>query len=125
MCAAAPRRADSGPRIGLLFAYIIFSSVLLVGAIAPLGAGAQPRSSGPLDRAYDFLDRRMDKYHQGSTLRLVQSYHWTPTFNDGDISYTYDDTVMIIALLQRGEDDDIRRAEVLGDSLLYAQDHDP
>jgi len=90
-------------------------------AIAPAGASAATH----LARAYDFLYRQMDKYHNGSELRLVQSYVRTPTFRDGDITYTYDDTVMIIALLQRGRGEDIRRAEVLGDSLVYAQQHDP
>lgn len=79
----------------------------------------------PLDKAYIFLDGMMDRYAQGDTLRLVQSYVQTPIFDNGDISYTYDDAVMIIALLQRGQPDDIARAKVLGDSLIYAQEHDP
>jgi hypothetical protein len=81
--------------------------------------------SSPLDKAYVFLDGMMDRYAQDDTLRLVQSYVPTATFDNGDISYTYDDTVMIVALLQRGHPDDIARARVIGDSLLYAQQHDP
>src|ERR1700760_4868555 len=67
----------------------------------------------------------MDRYQQGANLRLVQSFVPTPTFDDGDVSYTYDDDVMVIALLQRGTKDDKTRAKILGDSLLYAQAHDP
>jgi len=79
----------------------------------------------PLDKAYTFLDTMMDRYQQGAALRLVQSFVPTPTFDDGDVSYTYDDDVMIIALLQRGTKDDKKRATILGESLLYAQSHDP
>ena len=81
--------------------------------------------ASPLDKAYTFLDGMMDRYKQGTDLRLVQSFVPTPTFDNGDVSYTYDDDEMIVALLQRGNQDDIGRAKVLGDSLLYAQTHDP
>ena len=99
--------------------------VLLLAGISAASAGEASRPSSPLDRAYQFLYARMDRYQRGPSLRLVQSYVRTPTFDDGDISYTYDDTVMIAALLERGEPEDIRRARVLGNSILYAQAHDP
>jgi len=83
---------------------------------------AQPRD--PLADAYAFLYKQMDKYAQGTALRLPQSYVPTATFSNGDVSYTYDDDVMTIALLARGNPDDIGRARVLGDSLLYLQAHD-
>jgi uncharacterized protein YyaL (SSP411 family) len=79
----------------------------------------------PLDRAYSFLDRMMDLYDQGATLRLVQSYVSTQAFDGGDVSYTYDDDVMVAALLARGAPDDRDRARVLGESLLAAQASDP
>jgi hypothetical protein len=86
------------------------------GAVAPLGS--------PLSRAYGFLDREMDRYASGASLRLVQSYVPTVSFSNGDLSYTYDDDVMLIALLARDTVDDIARARVLGDSLVYVQTHD-
>lgn len=86
---------------------------------------ARPEPGSPLPKAYVFLAERMDKHAQGSTLRLVQSYVPTTTFSNGDVSYTYDDDVMLIALLARGTPDDVARARVLGDSLLYVQSHDP
>jgi hypothetical protein len=89
--------------------------------LAPTTALADPT---PLDRAYLFLDRMMDLHAQGDTLRLAQSYLPTSTFDNGDVSYTYDDAVMIIALLARGTDDDIARARILGDSLVTAQERD-
>jgi hypothetical protein len=82
-------------------------------------------SAAPLDNAYSFIDTMMDLHAQGTTLRLAQSFVATPTFDGGDISYTYDDAVLIAALLARGTADDLARAKVLGDSLVYAQDHDP
>jgi hypothetical protein len=77
-------------------------------------------------KGYAFLARMMDKYATGSRLRLVQSYeggylgrqHFTASF-------TYDDALIIDALLARGESSDVTRAEVLGNSLVYVQAHDP
>src|SRR5262249_59372793 len=74
-------------------------------------------------RAYSFLDEMMDAYAQGSTLRLIQSY----SDQQGLLStaFTYDNAQVIHAYLMRGRGDDIDRARTLGDSLLYAQQHDP
>jgi hypothetical protein len=101
-------------------AHLAFCLTVLLGYSTSALAQATP-----LDKAYTFLDGMMDRYQQGAGLRLVQSFVPTATFDDGDVSYTYDDDVMIIALLQRGAKDDKDRAKILGDSLLYAQTHDP
>lgn len=98
---------------------MIRRAALAAFLLAPFAAEA-----APLDSAYTFIDQMMDLHAQGTTLRLVQSYVPTPTFNDGDVSYTYDDDVLIIALLQRGSADDVTRARLLGDSIVYAQAHD-
>lgn len=78
-----------------------------------------------LGKAYSFLDSMMDRYATGSTLRLSQSYVPTAALNLGDIAFTYDNAAVLIAFLQRGQSDDLARATVLGDSLVYAQAHDP
>jgi hypothetical protein len=96
--------------------------LLLAGSAGP---GAVAPAGSPLSRAYAFLDREMDRYGSGASLRLVQSYVSTATFSNGDLSYTYDDDVLLIALLARGTPDDVARARVLGDSLVYVQAHDP
>jgi hypothetical protein len=70
--------------------------------------------------AYTFLDQMMDRYATGSTLRLVQSYS-----GQGTDAYTYDNALIIDALLARGTPDDRARAEVIGDALLYVQANDP
>ncbi|MFL5238430.1 MAG: hypothetical protein ACJ8EL_12665 [Rhizomicrobium sp.] len=100
------------------------ATVLLL-LLSNADVAAEPQSRDPLAKAYAFLYEQMDRYQHGGTPRLPQSYVPTATFSNGDVSYTYDDAVMIIALLARGTSDDVVRARVLGDSLLYAQAHDP
>lgn len=99
------------------------TALLLLLPAADLRA-AQFQARDPLAMAYRFLDEQMDKHAQGKVLRLPQSYVPSATFSNGDISYTYDDDVMIIALLARGTSEDVARARVMGDSLVYLQAHD-
>ena len=55
--------------------------------------------------AYDFLDTMMDMYATGTTLRLVQSYTGGVLERLGYTdSVTYDDALMIDALLTRGNE---------------------
>ncbi len=75
-----------------------------------------------VDRAYEFLTRAMDAYQQGTTIRLIQSY--SDDLNLGSTAFVPDNAVAIIAYLQRGRRDDVARAMLLGDSVLYAQTHD-
>jgi hypothetical protein len=90
-------------------------------AVAPAG-GAQ----ASLQAGYSFLAQMMDRYASGSQLRLVQSYsggvlerrHFTA-------SVTYDDALIIDALLARGTAEDLSRAQILGEALLYVQANDP
>ncbi len=74
-------------------------------------------------RAYSFLGAMMDAYAQGSTLRLVQSY--TDQQGLSSTAFTYDNAQVINAYLMRRRWDDIARARVIGDALLYAQRNDP
>jgi hypothetical protein len=78
-------------------------------------------STSPVARAYIFLERMMDKYASGSTLRLAQSFVPTKASNLGSTAYVYDNAVAIAALLARH---DVSRASVLGSALVYAQQHD-
>ncbi|MEV8100571.1 phosphatidylinositol-specific phospholipase C [Kitasatospora sp. NPDC085879] len=98
----------------------------------PATVGAQiakaPRSS--TDPAYSFIAGAQDKYGS-SGLGVPQSYtggHFSPGTEFGpdgyQASFTYDNSVVIAALLA-GQNRDVARAVRLGDSLLYAQDHDP
>lgn len=91
---------------------------------AVLNAHASDRASASVERAFLFLEAMMDRYARGSTLRLAQSFVPTKALNLGSTSYVYDDDVMIAALLARGRAEDVDRAKVLGESLVYAQTHD-
>ena len=88
------------------------------GAFAPQGQRAIAVRSG-----YDYLNFAMDAYQQGPALRLIQ------TFSDeaklGSTAFVADSATAIVAYLRRGRRDDIARARLLGDSLLYAQANDP
>lgn len=72
-----------------------------------------------LDAAYSFLDLMMDAYATGPTLRLIQSYSDQQGLES--TAFTYDQAVVIGAYLVRSEAEDVTRAEVLGNSLVYAQ----
>ena len=65
----------------------------------------------------------MDAYAQGSTTRLSQSY--SDEIGLESTAFVYDNAVEIIARLLRGLGQDLARAEVLGNGLLYAQQSDP
>ena len=104
---------------------LFFANAFLVVGLCTAASGMDTKTSPPLGNAYSFLYGQMDKYQQGATLRLIQSFVPTSTFDNGDISYTYDDAVTVIALLRRGRANDLKRAKVLGDSLVYVQTHDP
>ena len=71
-----------------------------------------------VNNGFTFQNFMMDAYAQGSTVRLTQSYD---DANVGPTAFTYDNAVAIHAYLAAGDRDDIARAEVLGQGLLYAQ----
>lgn len=90
-----------------------------------------PRPASALSsqqKAFLFLDGRMDEYGSGTELRLPRSYaggfFTTPTF-DFVSSFAYDDALVILAYLGRGLRRDVMRAALLGDALLYLQANDP
>lgn len=76
----------------------------------------------PVERAYHYLNFVMDAYAQGNTLRLLQSYN-----NESGLlttGFVYDNALAVIAYLSNPTSDHLRRARVLGDSLLFAQGTD-
>ena len=71
-----------------------------------------------INKAFEFQEMMMDAYATGDTIRLTQSY------SDGGLestSFTYDNAVSIHAYLLSGTADGLKRAEVLGNGLIYAQ----
>ncbi len=75
-----------------------------------------------VERAYAYLSLAMDAYQHGRTPRLVQSFSDSQQL--GSTAFVYDNSLAILAFLERGERDDVSRAMLLGDSFLYAQTHD-
>jgi hypothetical protein len=131
---AAP--AGSGGQ-GARRATALTAACLAALALLPWGApGALARSwsRGPrplhaatsAELGYEFLYRMMDRYASGSRPRLVQSFaggklekrHFTD-------SLTYDDALIIDALVVRGTAEDVARAKLIGEALLYVQANDP
>ena len=96
---------------------------------AELGS-ALSQSNTPLqssvNNAYVFLNQMMDAYVQGSTVRLCQSY--SDQIAGGTFfstAFVYDNALLVLAYLARGKTQDVNRARIIGDALLYAQNTDP
>src|SRR5437879_2598621 len=85
--------------------------------------GDEERFRSSLHNAYLFLNTMMDAYAQGSTTRLSQSY--SDEIGLESTAFVYDNAVEIMARLLRGSGQDLARAQVLGNGLLYAQQIDP
>ncbi|GAA4608148.1 hypothetical protein BJY16_006694 [Actinoplanes octamycinicus] len=109
-------------------------TAFLTGAMLPSPAWAaapawmRGASAAAVRKAYDFLDTKFDEYGAGDALRVPRSYTGgffeTPEWTFVS-SFAYDDALVILAWLARGTPADVRRATILGDTLLYAQRHDP
>lgn len=114
-------------------AFVAASAVLVACSGSSLGGAAfspaRPlvrRTAIPahsVPRAYEFLRLMIDKYAQGSTARLVQSFDGGPLKNFTD-AVTYDDALFVDAVLARGSPEDVARAKVVGNAFLYVQAHD-
>ncbi|MEU9957191.1 Tat pathway signal sequence domain protein [Streptomyces sp. NPDC050982] len=80
------------------------------------GGSAQRRGLG-------FLAAAMDGYPDHGSVRLTQSY--SDQAGLFSTAFTYDNALAILAHLAGGGAGGRARAVVLGDALLYAQEHDP
>jgi hypothetical protein len=106
------------------------SAAVLAGIASPAeaSAGVTNSSTASVSKAYAFLAAKFDEFGSGTALRVPRSYtggfFQTPTF-DFVSSFTYDDALVILAWLASGTKDDLQRATILGDTLLYAQKNDP
>ncbi len=95
-----PREANASPAI----------PAGLLGEVEALAAS--------LNNAFTFVNLMMDAYATGSTVRLAQSYSDQAL---GATAFTYDNAVLLHAYLASGDPDNLPRAEVLGQGMLYAQ----
>jgi hypothetical protein len=91
-------------------------------APAPLGGSRTSRES--IRAAYAFLDAAADgNPDHNAGVRLAQSY--ADELGLFSTAFVYDNALAINAYLLEGSLRGRKRAELLGDGLLYAQDHDP
>jgi len=96
------------------------------GAVNSLDLPGGPQLQRSTNAAYAFLRQMMDAYAQGSTVRLCQSY--CDQIAGGTFfstAFTYDNALLALAFLACGSWDDIARAIIIGNALLYAQQTDP
>ena len=109
------------------------AAAVALGPVIASAHGTGPRTSAPAPvsitptstaNGYLFLDQMMDKYATGTTTRLVQSFIADSAMGTFTDSVTYDDALVIDALLARGTADDLARAKVIGNALLYVQAND-
>jgi hypothetical protein len=119
-----PARAGAAAALFSLFAVACSGGPPGSAAFSPGTAavrGSVP--SGSVAKAYEFLRLMMDEYATGSTRRLVRSYAngKLETLHD---SFSYDDALLIDAMLARAPAD-IARAKVVGNAFLYVQRYDP
>ena len=86
----------------------------------PLGSAVEGSETyvASLEKAFVFQNTMMDAYATGNTVRLTQSYSDQAL---GATAFTYDNAVSIHAYLLRGQANDLDRAQVLGNGLIYAQ----
>ncbi|MFJ8433975.1 hypothetical protein ACIQ9P_22005 [Kitasatospora sp. NPDC094019] len=96
------------------------------------GAGGTASPNESTRKADSFLRKAIDQHGAPDALRVPQSYtggHFGAGGPFGPTGYqssfTYDNAVTVIALLTNHTGTDFTHAIALGDSLLYAQDHDP
>lgn len=118
---------------------VLVAAVVLAGAVS-VGIGASAEADPATDQgtpdptlsvslAYEFLDARVDQFCDGEGHCLPRSYEGgfftdLPTW-DFTPSFVYDDALVVIAYTARGLPDDIRRAQAIGDTLLFVQQNDP
>lgn len=104
-----------------------FASFAIIATLAcavlrlPVAQAGEPE-------AYQHLADRMDLYFQGQEPRLIESYMAPyPPGPDGTlqrIAFTYDNALAVMTLVNRGTPDDLNRAKLICDALVWYQQHD-
>ena len=78
--------------------------------------------------AYEYMNSQMDKYFQDVENRLIESYSEPyppgPAGSLESVAFTYDNALVISAYLARPTEDNLRRAKLLCQSLMWAQEYD-
>ncbi|MFA5844742.1 MAG: hypothetical protein WC971_07930 [Coriobacteriia bacterium] len=90
-------------------------------------AWATDKASNPDGVTFYLDDIQFDKARPNA-LRLLTSFELRDPDADkplGNVAFTYDNALAMLSYMARGTADDWRRAKIIGDTLIYAQDHDP
>jgi hypothetical protein len=130
---------SGSPRVPWVVAAALIAATMFAGAAPAASAVAEPVEEAVTDTstpdaaqsvalAYEFLDARVDEFCDSEGRCLPRSYQGgfftTPSW-DFTPSFVYDDALVIIAYTARGLPDDLRRAQAVGDTLLFVQAQDP
>lgn len=128
----SPRRSASWAVIAALVVAAVFTGT--APAVSDVGSPSEDPVPETIDAAesvalaYEFLDARVDEFCDEDDRCLPRSYQGgfftTPSW-DFTPSFVYDDALVVIAYTARGLPDDLRRAQSIGDTLLFVQDEDP
>jgi len=84
-----------------------------------------PPALDSTDAAYQHLTERMDAYVAGEQPRLIESYMAPYPADMEGVALVSDNARAVMALLARGTADDVRRARLICDALVWHQMHDP
>ncbi|WP_223624513.1 glycoside hydrolase family 76 protein [Microbacterium sp. EST19A] len=128
----SPRRSAPWAIIAALVAAAVFTGATSAASDAGSpGEEIVPESidaAQSVELAYEFLDARVDEFCDSADRCLPRSYQGgfftTPSW-DFTPSFVYDDALVVIAYTARGLPEDLRRAQTIGDTLLFVQDEDP
>ncbi|GAB2755570.1 Tat pathway signal sequence domain protein [Streptomyces bullii] len=115
---ALSRRTLLGTGLGIGAA-----ALTVAGSGVARAAGAPAAMPSAPSRGHAFLAAAMDAYPEHGSVRLAQSY--TDQAGLFSTAFTYDNALVILALLSARSAGGLSRAVGLGDALLYAQVNDP
>jgi hypothetical protein len=114
--------AQSAVALSAVAAGALSTGVAVASPAAGTRRTVDPRLSGPVDRAYAYLDVVQDAYFTDATPRLLQSYN-----NESGLlttGFVYDNALALIAYLSRPTAAHLRRARTIGDAFLWIQAND-
>ena len=98
-------------------------SGVLASSLPGTGQRAQIVRHPAVRAGYQFLDAAMDAYPHYGAFRLLQSY--ADEAGLFSTAYVYDSALAVLAYLAEGSPASVERAQLLGESLRFAQEHDP
>ncbi len=102
-----------------------------LGTTPTVVAAIAPTAPDRVTLAYQHLAQRMDVYFSDNRPRLIESYMipyppGPPGANPlAKVAFIYDNAMAVTVFVARGTSDDLRRAKLICDALLWYQNNDP